>query len=237
MHGATMPKALAMSKMVPIEGGAVALVDDQDYELVSGYTWKLHDQGYAYSSVRGRTIYMHRLILDAPPDREVDHKSRQDRLDNRRSNIRLSTRSQNMMNRPRPNGVKSPYRGVRFHKQSGRWDARIKLDKREISLGYYPAPDDAARAYNLAAKILHGEFAQLNDADGPPPRQSFGVSGYRGVYPYNNSGTFKAVHLNVSLGIFANPEDAARAYDEAVISKSGHFARLNFPLDALKGII
>lgn len=82
---------------IPLYGGAIAIIDDVDYENVSRYHWILHD-GYAQSRQGKNTIHMGRLILNCPVGMEVDHINH-DKLDNRRANLRIVTRSQNCANR------------------------------------------------------------------------------------------------------------------------------------------
>ncbi len=95
---------------------------------------------------------------------EVDHANG-DILDNRRSNLRAATRSENNSNRQKfSNGTPaSKYKGVQF--THGKWAASIQKDKERKWLGYFKHEDSAAKAYDIAAKELHGEFAVLNFPD------------------------------------------------------------------------
>lgn len=106
-------------------------------------------------------VTLARLILDAPPEMEADHING-DTLDNRRSNLRLCSRSQNTMNRGR-SGVANPtgFRGVR-PAYAGKWIAVIREHKRSHHLGTFDNERDAAKAYDAAARRLHGEFARPN---------------------------------------------------------------------------
>lgn len=83
-------------------------------------------------------------------------------LDNRRKNLRLVTKSQNMMNRGIQKNNTSGFMGVSFHKATGRWRAYIKKDKKQFYLGLFDNKKDAAIAYNEATKFYHGEYAYLN---------------------------------------------------------------------------
>jgi hypothetical protein len=156
-------------KEVPLTQGLVAIVDDEDYELVSRYTWQAVSNGADYYAVC--TIYeddgtqwplrMHRLIMNAPDDMEVDHVNN-NTLDYQRSNMRLATRSQNNANRTMPQGEGgSGYRGV-YRTTSGRWRAQIKSGGTIHQLGSYDTPEEAARAWDEAALQMHGSFARLN---------------------------------------------------------------------------
>lgn len=148
--------------------GRVALVDDEDYELVMRYRWNVKMDGprpYATACNRGparktqRRLYMHKLITGWP---ETDHINRNG-LDNRRSNLRPATRSQNLMNRAALAKNATGYKGVRL--EAGKWRAVIKAYGVRKHLGYFLTPEQAARAYDAAAREMHGEFARLNFPD------------------------------------------------------------------------
>jgi hypothetical protein len=122
---------------------------------------------------------MHRMVMKAPPDMLVDHIN-QNGLDNRRSNLRLATGAQNQRNahgrgihRGKPSS--SRFRGV---SRSGmKWSAHISVNGKNIRLGTFRTEEQAARAYDTAARIYHKEFARLNFDDigrelqGRPPER------------------------------------------------------------------
>lgn len=142
-------------------------MDDADYEMVSRYKWQRHRQGYAIrrdylgggrEAPRYRPMLMHRFILNAPPSLTVDHIN-QVKWDNRRSNLRLATASQNRGNIK--GWSKSGYKGVTWSQYT--WQAAIHIGGKRIALGRFRDPKDAARAYNEAAIKHFGEFAYLNE--------------------------------------------------------------------------
>lgn len=146
------------------------LVDDQDYALLAGYTWRLNAQGYVvrreYTRVakgkrHAKDIRMHRQIMNEPIGLEVDHINGIG-ADNRRANLRLATHRENMANRPKQVNNTSGYKGVSWSKQNKKWWANIYVGGRTISLGHYDSIKEAARAYNAAACVYQGEFARLN---------------------------------------------------------------------------
>lgn len=143
---------------------AHALIDAVDAPLIHRWPWRLSNHGYAARSEtadgKKRTIYLHREILGAEVGTIVDHING-DRLDNRRANLRSASASQNNANakdRPRRSG----YRGVYPHKPSGRWLAQISVDGHVCHLGLFEAVEDAARAYDVAARRHWGPFARTN---------------------------------------------------------------------------
>jgi hypothetical protein len=143
------------------------LVDDCDYAYLIQWKWCYH-KGYAIRTDRTngkqRTELMHRIILEQMGHKNFtysDHRNR-NKLDNRRCNLRPATDSQNQHNASKRKDNTSGYKGVSWHKRAGKWHARICVNGKRISLGYYVDPKEAARAYNVAALKYHSEFAVLN---------------------------------------------------------------------------
>lgn len=158
-------------KAIELTKGQVALVDDDDFILLSQYNWYASKNKYTFyakSDVRRshprRKIYMHRLILNCPPGVEVDHVDGNG-LNNQKSNLRMATRSQNLSNRGLVTNNTSGYKGVVWRKDTNKWTAQLATKGRNRSLGCFPTAIDAARAYDEAAKKAFGEFAQLNFPD------------------------------------------------------------------------
>lgn len=118
-------------------GKGEAKIDLDDIPKVDGTAWCLHTGGYAQSP---DSRYMHRVIMDAPKGKDVDHING-DRLDNRKANLRTVTRSQNLHNRH-----DRPYHGVTWRKDKRKWRARITVDLKEIFLGHFDTLEDAVRA-------------------------------------------------------------------------------------------
>jgi hypothetical protein len=152
-------------KNIDLAGRATAIVDDEDFEILSKYSWHLGARGYACRAVRtGKKttqILMHREIMNIPAGMETDHINR-NKIDNRKSNLRICTRTQNEQNKPGKVYNTSGYKGVCWHKGFGKWTARIRVDKKQINLGSFLTAEEAAHVYDKAARKHHGEFAVTN---------------------------------------------------------------------------
>jgi hypothetical protein len=142
-----------------------ALVDDEDFDKFNKYKWHSTKKGYALhtdTSVKPKkNILMHRLIMNCRKGLEVDHIYH-NTLDNRKQNLRITTRIQNHQNTIIHKINKSGYKGVTKHKHSGKWESRIKYQGKKLHIGLFTNPRHAALAYDMWAKELFGEYAYLN---------------------------------------------------------------------------
>ena len=158
-------------KLIALSQGKFTKVDDEDYEKINQYKWRFSNkQGVAtqvqisgsgkLGTQKRKTLLLHRFILNAPRGLEVDHKNG-DKLDNRRSNLRVCSHAENMRNRKVSKATLSGFKGVRSN--GSRWQAYIMFNEKFINLGQHDTRKDAARAYNKAALVYFGEFARLNE--------------------------------------------------------------------------
>jgi len=155
---------------IPLTQNQIALIDDEDFELVSAYKWcaawsPCAKSFYAKTTIRkpdGKqtALKMHRLIMNAQPGEEVDHIHHLT-LDNRKSELRLCTGSQNQQNRGAQSNNTSGYKGVCWNKQKQKWMAQICLNGKRKNLGLFATPELAHEAYCKAAYELHGDFARV----------------------------------------------------------------------------
>lgn len=156
-------KRVRLSKRSAVEFSA--LVDDGDFDLVSRHTWTLSEcpAGYpcAIATIDGRQVRMHRLLTGAETGADVDHING-DRLDNRRSNLRVVTHAANLWNSVFPLG-QSGFRGVCLTRNGKRWRAQIRHNGRELHLGTFDSPCEAASAYDAAVAKYRDEYATLSD--------------------------------------------------------------------------
>jgi hypothetical protein len=164
-----------MSKTIPLTRGFVALVDDEDYEWLNRWSWYAKGKlPYVYATRQQRiapgkqsTIRMHRVLLGLGASEShvfVDHANK-DTLDNRRSNLRRCTPSQNQGNTTIARG-NNRYRGVSFvNRSGGYWVAQMGTPTTHHTRAPFRSPEEAARVYDEMAKRHFGEFATLNFPD------------------------------------------------------------------------
>lgn len=153
--------------------GGETMVDAEDYEYLNQWKWK--NQGgraartkhigtvgdWREGKRKDRTIHMHRLIMDAPDNMDVDHINGNP-LDNSKSNLRICTHQENRSNTKVPINNTSGYKGVYWHKQRFKWCTQITFMNKTYTLALFESPIEAAREYDYVAKQLFGEFARLN---------------------------------------------------------------------------
>ena len=155
----------SVMKRIKLTQNQFALVDDIDFPELNKLKWyamKTSYGGYmAVRAVKRKKILMHRVVMDCPQGLDVDHISHST-LNNRKSNLRICSRSQNSMNsNPRKN-TSSQYKGCCWYKRKRKWIAYIILNRKQIHLGYFDSEIEAARAYDKAAVEHFGEFALFN---------------------------------------------------------------------------
>ena len=155
-----------------------AIVDDEDFEYLNTFKWTLN-KGYAVAKLCNKSnfLQMHRFIMFYPKSMMIDHINR-DKLDNRKSNLRVCTRLQNNFNRYRQQNNKSGYKGVNWAKKVQKWQALISENRKRHWLGNFGNKNQeampynqAAMAYNKEAMKYHGEFAVLNNV----PERNFAL--------------------------------------------------------------
>jgi len=168
------------TKTIPLTQGQFALVDADDYEKLSKYNWCALKHGnvrkYYYASrsdssgEKAKNIRMHREIMGAPKGLDVDHINH-DTLDNRKENLRVCTRRENLRNGLGWAKSSSKYKGVAWQEirwnpsknYVQKWIAYIQIGDKVTRLGYFEDEKKAALAYNKEAKKHFGEFTRLNN--------------------------------------------------------------------------
>ncbi|MEZ4667833.1 MAG: HNH endonuclease [Anaerolineae bacterium] len=163
-------------KTIPLTQGRAARVDDADYPALCAIGRWCFAGGYAVHYYTDRTgqrkrLFMHRVIMERvqggllPAGYQVDHISR-DRLDNRRANLRLATRSQNQAAKGVQVNSSSGMKGVNW--RAGKWEVRLRYQHKRLYLGRYDSPSTAQAVYAYAHRLLWGEFSTEQSVPVPP---------------------------------------------------------------------
>ena len=138
------------------------LVDIEDFGRVSKHYW-YKVRNYFRSVIKGKTVSLHRYIINCPDDKVVDHKGgTQTTFDNRKSNLRIVTQMQNTMNSCKPKNNTSGFTGVSWSKAAQKWTATIRACGRNHWLGVFTNKDDAIAARKDAEEKYFGEYSHDN---------------------------------------------------------------------------
>lgn len=149
------------------------IVDDEDFDWLNQWKWNTNYKGYAYRIVYSRfngsrrqhKVFMARFVIKAPVGLQVDHINR-NKLDNRKSNLRLATNGQNQANSGIPKNNTSGYKGVTWNKKNKKWVAQVECrvggKRKNHYLGGFSDIEQAVLIRDKKVKEIHGEFAYLN---------------------------------------------------------------------------
>ena len=151
-------------KQIPLTQGKFAIIDDKDFEYLNQWKWT-YDGRYAIRSVaftvgKRSKIYMHRIILNTPVGMDTDHID-MNRLNNQRLNLRICTRTQNMMNRGKQKNNTTEFKGVRLLRGHTP-QAQILINGKNTHIGTFPDKISSAKAYDKVAREYYGEYAKTN---------------------------------------------------------------------------
>lgn len=147
-----------------------ALIDDEDYAIISRYNWTLwirknrvYAQTHTIFGGVNKVFAMHQMIMPTDdPKIQIDHRDGNG-LNNQKFNLRYATNAQNQMNRSKGENTSSQYKGVYWNKERKLWVAGIKFNGKRKYLGASSSELEAAKIYNKYAKKLFGDFAYLNE--------------------------------------------------------------------------
>lgn len=158
--------------------GECFYIDIADYSLVKNYCWRINPKtGYVIANSRdktNRTVWLHRVIMGVTDlSLCVDH-SNWDKRDNRKSNLRIATKTENNINIKRKKNNSSGYTGVTVNNRTGKYISRISKDKKRIYIGTFNSFEEAVDARHKAELELHGEWSgEINRQDYPLKIQRF----------------------------------------------------------------
>lgn len=135
--------------------------DLEDYNIIKDYCWFFVNEGYLTAKVpnTGKHVLLHKLLL--PDAEQVDH-IKHILYDNRKSQLRPVTRTQNHWNQKKYTTNTSGCTGVVYNKKSESWESRIDVNGKRIQLGIYKKYDDAVNARREAEEKYFGEYSYNN---------------------------------------------------------------------------
>ena len=136
---------------------ARSVIDLNDVESIGKHRW-CYQEGYAFTTINGKNIGMHRYLMNPPEGYVVDHINH-NRLYNCQCNLRVVTQGQNNMNHIIQINNNSGYPGVHWNKNWRKWESRIFKNGETVFLGGYNNLDDAIATRKAAEKQYYGEFA------------------------------------------------------------------------------
>lgn len=155
-------------RVIKVHPDSLCLVDDDDYSGLSQFSWRLSPWGYVVRTVNGvqedgvrssgTTIHIHRQILKASLESEIDHINR-DKLDNRKANLRFCDKSQNVWNSGPRKTSHTGVKGVGWHKRIKKYHARINTSEGCVHIGYFKTIEEAHAAYTKKVVELRGDYA------------------------------------------------------------------------------
>lgn len=143
--------------------GEIFLVDLEDFWRIKDICWHKDKDGYIKGHENGKSVSIHRLIMNPPDEFDVDHKrGKASRIDNRKCNLRIVTHQENSCNHPVPSDNTSDAIGVSWHKASNKWRAYIGIDGKCVHLGCFNNKEDAIAIRKTAEEKYFGEYSYDN---------------------------------------------------------------------------
>lgn len=226
------------------------MVDDEDYDYLNQWKWHAAKVKHLYYAVRNslyrdnpkRTqIQMHVVINKTPKGLLTDHIDGNG-LNNQKANLRTCDYSENNKNTRSRKDSTSIYLGVRLLKTGNQYASCLQVNgKNKLNLGVFKNQEEAAEAYNDAAKKHYGEFAKLNVINYPDNFIRHGrimknkTCSYKGVSYVKKDNQYRArivyKRKEIHLGSFTSEIDAALAYNKKAIELLGNKAKLNIILN------
>jgi len=146
---------------IPLSKGEFAIIDKDDFDKIKSYSWHVWCNGriktLKYAVNAGSRIKMHRIIMDCPKDKEVDHINGNG-LDNRKDNLRICDHFNNLCNVKMWSSNTSGYKGVTWDKVNNKWIAQIGRKGKNIKIGRYNTIEEAYKERLKYAKVIQGGY-------------------------------------------------------------------------------
>jgi len=146
------------------KSGMYFLFDKDDYNKIKKHCWfpEVRSNGKIYFRANlnnGKKIYVHRLILKNPHNKDIDHKNL-NYSDCRKESLRVCSRAENSQNQAKRNNTSNNFKGITFNRDLKKWQAQITVNYKHISLGYFNTEEEAHAVYCTASKKYHGEYGR-----------------------------------------------------------------------------
>ena len=149
---------------VVTSNGEIILIDSDDFEKVKRYTWCIGKTGYPVANTGKKVVKLHRYILNLSDSKDIRDHINGNPLDNRKSNLRKCTVADNNKNCKLSKNSKTGYTGVLLTR-SGKYRARIMVNRKEIGLGIYETMEEAIFARRKAEEKYYGDYAPYKNID------------------------------------------------------------------------
>jgi hypothetical protein len=133
------------------------LVDNEDVLVLNSFNWNTKVKGYVSCKIKGKTVYLHRLLMNPDEGMVIDHINGI-KTDNRKENLRICTAIENNRNRKLNSNNTSGFKGVYWNKNKQRYIAQVKINNKKVIAGTFKTLQEAALAYETKAKQLFGSF-------------------------------------------------------------------------------
>lgn len=224
-----------------LKNDIIVKIDKNDYERIKIYKWWISKDGYVESNINKKSIRIHRYLLENPKNKFIDHINR-DKLDNRRSNLRIVTALQNAQNTSvRKSKKNTQYRGISFY--DDRYYVRFIYYKQNIYLGRYENEIEAAETFDMY--IVHNNISEI-ELNFPSKKEEYLKRNFD-KYEHNPTSKYNYVHFNKKIKKFigslqynkqiinicrsVDEEFCAKEVDRYIFENNIPNKDLNFPED------
>lgn len=215
------------------------IIDNEDWINIKEFKFIVKKTDYTFyvrvNSGIHKGNYLHRILMGNPIGFEIDHENHNG-LDNRKSNLRIATKAQNVRNRKISKVNTSSFKGVKWVKDKNAWQVSLEFNGKRFTGGYFDCKVDAAHKYNEMAIKYFGEFAYLNTIT--PEQEAIRLNEkhppvvgmrrkskclFKGVDKLSDKCYAARISLNGKkkhLGCFRTAEEAALAYNFEAIKNN-----------------